>query len=134
MSAVEKLSDIQEKNKSMICLGLDLDPKRMPPDYTKNIKGMYDFVMDIIDATSDSVCAYKPNMAFYENKGPEGISLLTSIVEHMPEDVVLIIDGKRGDIGNTASFYAEALYKQLKADWVTLNPYMGNDAMRPFLE
>ncbi len=134
MSAVEKLSDIQEKNKSMICLGLDLDPKRMPPDYTKNIKGMYDFVMDIIDATSDMVCAYKPNMAFYENKGPEGISLLTSIVEHMPEDVVLIIDGKRGDIGNTASFYAEALYKQLKADWVTLNPYMGYDAMRPFLE
>ena len=90
MSAVEKLKNIQDKNKSMICLGLDLDAKRMPPDYTKNIKGMYDFVMDIIEATSDMVCAYKPNMAFYENKGPEGISLLTSIVEHMPEDVVII--------------------------------------------
>ncbi len=134
MSAVDKLQEIQDKNKSMICLGLDLDPKRMPPEFAKNIKGMYDFVMKIVEATSDMVCAYKPNMAFYENKGPEGISLLTSIVEHMPEDVVLILDGKRGDIGNTASFYAEALYQRFRADWVTLSPYMGYDSMRPFLE
>ncbi|MEW6412508.1 MAG: orotidine-5'-phosphate decarboxylase [Candidatus Zixiibacteriota bacterium] len=134
MSAVDKLRSIQDKNKSMICLGLDLDPKRMPPEFTKSIKGMYDFVMQIVEATSDMVCAYKPNMAFYENKGPEGISLLTSVVQHMPEDVVLILDGKRGDIGNTASFYAEALYQRFRADWVTLSPYMGYDSMRPFLE
>ncbi|UCG61768.1 MAG: orotidine-5'-phosphate decarboxylase [Candidatus Zixiibacteriota bacterium] len=134
MSAVEKLQQIQSKNKSIICLGLDLDPKRMPQDYTKSIKAMYDFVMTIIEATSDMVCAYKPNLAFYENKGAEGMSLLTSIVEHMPEEVVIILDGKRGDIGNTASFYAEAMYRQWKADWVTLSPYMGYDSMRPFLE
>lgn len=134
MSAVEKLKEIQDKNKSMICLGLDLDPKRMPVEYTKSTKGMYDFVMEIIEATSDMVCAYKPNLAFYENRGAEGISLLTSIVEHMPEEVVIILDGKRGDIGNTASFYAEAMYRRWKADWVTLSPYMGYDSMRPFLE
>ncbi len=134
MSAVDKLEEIQGKNKSIICLGLDLDPRRMPPEYTKSIKGMYDFVTEIIEATKDMVCAYKPNMAFYENKGAEGISLLTSIAEHMPEDVVVILDGKRGDIGNTASFYAEAMYRKWKADWVTLSPYMGYDSMRPFLE
>ncbi len=134
MSAVEKLQQIQSKNKSIICLGLDLDPKKMPPDHTKSIKGMYDFVMTIIEATKDMVCAYKPNLAFYENRGAEGISLLTSIVEHVPEEVVLIMDGKRGDIGNTASFYAEAMYRRWRADWVTLSPYMGYDSMRPFLE
>ncbi len=134
MSAVEKLRNKQEKNKSLICLGLDLDPKRMPADYAKSIKGMYEFTMRIVEATSDLVCAYKPNMAFFENRGPEGLSLLRSIIERMPEDMPVIIDGKRGDIGNTASFYAEALYDKLKADWVTLNPYMGYDSMRPFLE
>ncbi len=134
MAAVEKLQNKQEKNRSMICLGLDLDPKRMPPDNAKSIKGMYDFAMRIVDATSDLVCAYKPNMAFFENRGPEGLSLLKSVVERIPEDMPIIIDGKRGDIGNTASFYAEALYDKLRADWVTLNPYMGYDSMRPFLE
>ncbi|UCE23605.1 MAG: orotidine-5'-phosphate decarboxylase [Candidatus Zixiibacteriota bacterium] len=134
MSAVEKLEEIQGKNKSIICLGLDLDPRRMPTEFTKSIKGMYDFVMEIVEATKDMVCAYKPNLAFYENKGAEGISLLTSIAEHMPEEVVVILDGKRGDIGNTASFYAEAMYQKWKADWVTLSPYMGYDSMRPFLE
>jgi len=134
MSAVDKLKKIQEKNKSMICLGLDLDPKRMPPDSGKSIKTMFDFALRIIDQTSDMVCAYKPNMAFYESRGPEGLSLLRSIVERMPEDMPVIIDGKRADIGNTASHYAEALYEKLNATWVTLNPYMGYDSMRPFLE
>ncbi|UCD64802.1 MAG: orotidine-5'-phosphate decarboxylase [Candidatus Zixiibacteriota bacterium] len=134
MSAVDKLTQAQDKNKSIICLGLDLDPRRMPAELSRSIKGMYDFTMKIIDATRDMVCAYKPNLAFYENKGPEGFSLLRSIVEHVPEDIVVILDGKRGDIGNTASFYAEALFKKLGADWVTLSPYMGYDSMRPFLE
>ncbi len=134
MNAVDKLKKIQEKNKSMICLGLDLDPKRMPPDYAKSIKTMYDFALRIIDQTSDFVCAYKPNLAFYESLGPEGLSLLRSIVERIPEEIPVVLDGKRADIGNTASHYAEALYGKLNASWVTLNPYMGYDSMRPFLE
>lgn len=134
MSALDRLKKIQEKNKSMICLGLDLDPKRMPPDYIKSIKGMYDFALRIIEETSDHVCAYKPNMAFYESRGPEGLSLLKSIIDRIPEDIPVILDGKRSDIGNTASHYAEALYDRLNASWVTLNPYMGYDSMRPFLE
>lgn len=134
MSVVRELEKIQAKNKSMICVGLDLDPKRMPAAYTKSIKGMYDFANRIIEATSDLVCAYKPNLAFFESLGPDGLSLLKQIVNRIPDGIPVILDAKRGDIGNTASHYAQALYEKLGAHWVTLNPYMGYDSLRPFLE
>ncbi|HDL00777.1 MAG TPA: orotidine-5'-phosphate decarboxylase [candidate division Zixibacteria bacterium] len=134
MSAVEKLNAVQEKNNSYICLGLDLDPKKMPPDSTLSIKSMYGFAMNIVEATKDHVCAYKPNLAFYEHLGHEGLSLLESIVKRIPDNIPIILDCKRGDIGNTASFYAEAMFEKMNADWVTLSPYMGYDSMRPFLE
>lgn len=134
MSALNKLQHIQQTNKSMICLGLDLDPKKMPSEYASSVKGMFEFAHRIIDATSDIVCAYKPNMAFFEAFGPEGFSLLRLIVQRIPENVLIILDGKRGDIGNTSQFYADSMYNIFRADWVTINPYMGYDSMRPFLE
>ena len=134
MSALKKLLDCQQNNKSIICLGLDLDPKRMPPEHTGSIKAMYDFAQRIIEATNDKVCAYKPNLAFYESLGHEGISLLRLIIERIPPEIPIILDGKRGDISNTASHYAHFLFEILKGDWVTLNPYMGYDSMRPFFE
>jgi len=134
MSALKNLQKIQQKNRSMICLGLDLDPKKMPQEYANSMKGMFDFAHRIIDATADQVCAYKPNLAFYEAMGPEGLSLLKLIRERIPEEIPVIMDGKRGDIGNTASYYADALYGRFGADWVTLSPYMGYDSLRPFLE
>jgi orotidine-5'-phosphate decarboxylase len=106
----------------------------MPPNYSKTGKGMFDFAVRIIDATADLVCAYKPNLAFYESLGAEGISLLKQILARIPRETPVILDGKRGDIGNTAAHYADALFSRLKADWVTLNPYMGYDSLRPFLE
>ncbi len=134
MSAVRNLQKIQQKNRSMICLGLDLDPKKMPSEYSGSAKGLFDFAHRIIDATADLVCAYKPNMAFYESLGPDGLSLLKVIRDRIPEDIPVIMDGKRGDIGNTAQYYAEAMFDRYRADWVTLNPYMGYDSLRPFLE
>ncbi|MEA2031545.1 MAG: orotidine-5'-phosphate decarboxylase [candidate division Zixibacteria bacterium] len=134
MNAPDKLLKAQSKNNSLICLGLDLDPKRMPKEYTNDTKGMFSFAIKIIEATSDVVCAYKPNLAFYESFGRDGMSLLRMITERIPSDVPVIVDGKRGDIGNTAAHYAQAIFEGLKADWVTLNPYMGYDSMRPFLE
>ena len=134
MNALDKILKAQSKNNSMICVGLDLDPKRMPADYSKNTKGMFDFAMQIIESTADQVAAYKPNIAFYESLGGEGISLLGQIVKRIPKDIPVILDAKRGDIGNTASHYAEAIFGQMDADWVTLNPYMGYDSLRPFLE
>jgi len=134
MSAASKLKEIQEQKKTMICVGLDLDRKKIPSEYASNIKGMYDFAVQIIEATSDVVAAYKPNLAFYEELGADGLSLLRKIIEKVPDDTVVIADAKRGDIGNTASHYASAIFDYLMADWVTLNPYMGYDSMRPFLE
>ncbi len=129
-----KIKEIQEKNNSMICVGLDLDRKKMPNEFSGSIKGMYDFAMQIIDATKDVVAAYKPNLAFYEELGGEGFSLLEKIISRIPDDIVVIADAKLGDIGNTASHYASAVFDKLKADWVTLNPYMGYDSIRPFLD
>ncbi len=134
MSVLKNLQKIQQKNRSLICLGLDLDRKKMPADYAGSIKGMFDYAHRIIDATSDLVCAYKPNLAFYESLGPEGLSLLRLIRDRIPEEIPVILDGKRGDIGNTATYYAESLFGHFRADWVTLNPYMGYDSLRPFLE
>lgn len=134
MKALDKLLKAQEENNSMICLGLDLDPKHMPSDYTKDSKGIFDFAQKIVNATSDKVCAYKPNLAFYESFGTDGISILKMIIDRIPENIPVILDAKRGDIGNTASHYAHALFDLLGADWVTMNPYMGYDSLRPFLE
>jgi orotidine-5'-phosphate decarboxylase len=134
MGALAKLHEAQSKNKSIICLGLDPDPRKIPGDFGRTTKGMFDFMMRIIDATSDVVCAYKPNAAFFESLGTEGWSLLKLVCDRIPEDVPLIVDAKRGDIGNTAEHYATAIFDRLHADWVTLNPYMGYDSLRPFLD
>jgi len=134
MIAVEKLQKAQQTNRSHICLGLDLDPKKMPSDYAGTLKGMFEFAHRIIDATADQVCAYKPNLAFYENHGPDGLALLQLIVDRIPDHIPVILDGKRNDIGNTATQYASALFDRYHADWVTINPYLGYDSMRPFLE
>jgi orotidine-5'-phosphate decarboxylase len=134
MSAASELKKVQEKNKSMLCVGLDLDRKKVPTAYATSIKGLYDFALRVIDATSDIVSAYKPNLAFFEELGPEGFSLLEKINNHIPDGVPVILDGKLGDIGNTASHYASAMFERFGADWVTVNPYMGYDSIRPFLE
>ncbi len=134
MSALGELQKIQSKTKSLNCHGLDLDQKRMPSDFSKTPKSMFDFACRIIEATSDLICAYKPNLAFYESLGPEGLSLLLHIINRIPDGVPIILDAKRGDIGHTSAYYAEALFERFKANWVTLNPYMGYDSLRPFLE
>lgn len=132
MAAPEKLLAAQETNKSLICLGLDLDPKKMPGDFGNSSKGMFEFAHRVIDATSDQVCAYKPNLAFFESLGSEGISLLRLLIERIPPAIPVIVDGKRGDIANTAAAYAQFIFDYLKGDWATVNPYMGQDSLTPF--
>ncbi len=134
MSALKKLEAAVENHKSLLCVGLDLDAKKMPSGMGETITGMAQFAIRIIKATSDIVAAYKPNLAFYEAMGPDGLSLLKLICGRIPDDTLIILDGKRGDIGNSAGFYAHALYELYRADWVTVNPYMGYDSLRPFLE
>jgi len=134
MSPSNDIKEIQEKNSSMLCVGLDIDQKKVPQEYASSIKGLYDFAVKIIDATKDIVCAYKPNLAFFEELGPDGISLLEKIIARIPDELIVIADCKRGDIGNTATHYAAAMFERFKADWVTINPYLGYDSIRPFLD
>ncbi|MDP2729280.1 MAG: orotidine-5'-phosphate decarboxylase [Dehalococcoidales bacterium] len=129
MNFIEKLAGAARKNKSLLCVGLDPDPKLMPAK-----TGVVEFNKAIIEATSDLVCAYKPNFAFYEALGTEGIDALKRTAEYIPEDIPIIADAKRGDIGNTAKAYAQALFEVFNFDAATVNPYLGFDSIEPFLQ
>jgi orotidine-5'-phosphate decarboxylase len=96
--------------------------------------GVYEFNRAIIDATSDLVCAYKPNFAFYEALGDEGIAALKATIKYVPSSIPVIGDAKRGDIGNTSKAYATALFEVFGLDAATLSPYLGFDGVEPFLQ
>lgn len=117
---------------SFLCVGLDPDPEKIPQCFGDGVNGMETFCKAIIDVTSKHAVAFKPNLAFFEQYGAEGWSALSRIIAHMPEDVLCIADAKRGDIGNTASKYAKAMFDGLGADAVTIAPYMGRDSVEPF--
>jgi len=134
MKFFEKLLNVSRKNNSLVCVGLDTDLKKIPKFLLEEKDPIFAFNQRIIDSTSDLVCAYKPNMAFYEACGSKGWDALKKTCEYIPEQIPIIIDAKRGDIGNTAKMYAKAFFEGLKADAVTVNPYMGKDAILPFLE
>jgi len=124
----EKLANATHKNKSLLCIGLDPDPKLMP----KNT-GVLEFNQAIIEATSDLVCAYKLNLAFYEALD-EGLDALKLTIKFIPDDIPVIGDAKRGDIGNTAEAYAKAIFTNLDCDATTVNPYLGFDSVEPFIQ
>lgn len=129
MNFTEKLVSAIRRNKSLLCVGLDPDPALMPDKV-----GIFEFNRAIIDATADLVCAYKPNMAFYEALGNAGLDALKRTVDYIPEGIPVIGDAKRGDIGNTAKAYARALFDILNFDATTVNPYLGFDSIEPFIE
>ncbi|MDD5399265.1 MAG: orotidine-5'-phosphate decarboxylase [Dehalococcoidia bacterium] len=128
MEFVSRLLDASRRNRSLLCVGLDPDPSKLP------VKDVFEFNRAIIDATSDLVCCYKPNLAFYEAMGIRGLQALKKTVAYIPRDIPVIGDAKRGDIGNTAAAYARALFDYYKFDAVTVNPYLGYDSIKPFLD
>jgi len=134
MRFTEKLLAASKKNDSLLCVGLDTDISRLPKHLLKSDNPVLGFNRAIIEATADLVCAYKPNTAFYEAMGADGWRVLKQTIEAIPSHIPVIVDAKRGDIGNTARMYAQAFYRGLGADAVTVNPYMGFDALKPFLE
>jgi orotidine-5'-phosphate decarboxylase len=129
MGFLEKLLKAARTNESLLCVGLDPDPELMPAGM-----GVLEFNRAIVDATSDLVCAYKPNLAFYEALGTEGLRALEKTVTHIPDTIPVIGDAKRGDIGSTARAYARALFETLGFDAATVNPYLGYDSLEPFIE
>jgi orotidine-5'-phosphate decarboxylase len=134
MNFKEKLIKAALKNRSWLCVGLDPDINKLPSNITRSLSGIEEFLKAVIDATDDLICAYKPNSAFYEQFGAEGISLLKEIISYIPDHIPVILDAKRGDIGNTSKMYAAAAFDYLKADAITVNPYMGYDSIGPFLD
>ncbi|MCR4406410.1 MAG: orotidine-5'-phosphate decarboxylase [Anaerolineae bacterium] len=126
MGFYEKLNATIERNDSLLCVGLDPRPEQIPAG------SVLDFNRRIIDATHDLVCAYKPNLAFYEALGPPGLEVLQCTIACVPAGIPVILDAKRGDIGSTAEAYARASFETWGADAVTVNPYMGRDAVEPF--
>ena len=133
-SFIKKLSNIVQKNNSLLCIGLDPDPDKFPEEIKGTEHDIITFNRAIIEQTSDLVCAYKLNMAFYEVQGPRGLEALEATMHAIPEDVVVVGDAKRGDIGNTARMYAKSLFEYYRFDAVTVNPYQGRDAIQPFLD
>jgi uridine monophosphate synthetase len=128
-----KLDAAIDRNGSLLCIGLDPREDRLPPGTDMKAR-LTDWGKSIIDQTADQVCCYKPNFAFYEQAGVAGLQALQDTIRYVPEDIPVLLDVKRGDIGSTASAYAAAAYDIWGADAVTLNPYMGEDGVRPFLE
>jgi orotidine 5'-phosphate decarboxylase subfamily 2 len=133
MKFYQRIRRIQKRNDSLLCIGLDPDPAKMPVHLRKTRDPLYEFSRRIVDATCDLVCAYKINLAFFEASGVRGLKSLERVVASIPRDVLKIGDGKRGDIGNSAERYSESLFREFGFDAVTVNPYMGTDSVAPFL-
>jgi orotidine-5'-phosphate decarboxylase len=134
MTFKDKLLRAAATNRSWLCVGLDPDPAKLPSTVSRDIGGMEIFLKNIIDSTSDLVCAYKPNSAFFEIFGGPGFELLKRIIEYVPDNIPVILDAKRADIGNTSKMYAQAAFDYLGADAITVNPYLGHDSLKPFLD
>lgn len=124
----QRLRDASERSNSLLCVGLDPDPAEL------NGRDIADFCIAIIDATIDLVCAYKPNLAFYEAHGSAGYAALERIVDHVNGRVPVLGDAKRNDIGNSARFYAKGLFETMGFDAVTVNPFLGRDSLQPFFD
>ena len=120
-------------NDSLLCVGLDPRPEQIPADILTEHDPIFAFNRQIVDATRDLVCAYKPNYAFYEACGLEGLRALRRTIDYIGDAVPVILDAKRSDIGSTAAAYARAAFETWGAGAVTVAPYLGSDAVAPFL-
>jgi orotidine-5'-phosphate decarboxylase len=133
MTFSRKIRLVQKKQASLLCIGLDADLALLPRHLGRSSHAVLEFNRRIIDATADLVCAYKLNLAFYELLGAEGWRVMERTLAHIPNGIITIGDGKRGDIGNSSERYARALFDELGFDAVTVSPYMGYDSVEPFL-
>ncbi len=133
MNRQELVAQIRKKQ-SFLCVGLDTDPAKIPAHLQQEEDPVFAFNKAIIDATKDYAVAYKPNIAFYECLGPKGWESLKKTIDYIPKDCFIIADAKRGDIGNTSTYYAKTFFEYLDCDAVTVAPYMGEDSVTPFQE
>ncbi|WP_302944057.1 orotidine-5'-phosphate decarboxylase [Turicimonas muris] len=135
MKFSQMLSSCWEKNDSLLCIGLDPTPARFPEKFKTSSRPIFDFCAEIIDATADLVCAFKPQIAYFSSSSAEQelIDIIDWIHTNHP-GIPVILDAKRGDIGSTAAHYAKEVFERFRADCITLSPYMGKDSVEPYLE
>ena len=131
----EQLANAWRQQDSMLCVGLDPDPKQFPASLKGEGGAILAFCREIVDATADLVCAFKPQIAYFAAHGAE--DQLEQLIDHIHRQhpqVPVILDSKRGDIGSTADQYAIEAFERYQADAVTVNPYMGFDSIEPYLK
>ncbi|MBS1643705.1 MAG: orotidine-5'-phosphate decarboxylase [Bacteroidetes bacterium] len=129
----QQLKTAIQQKKSVLCVGLDTDPTKIPTCLLKEADPVFAFNKAIIDATKDYAVSYKINTAFYEAQGINGWQSLQKTLDYLPQDIFSIADAKRGDIGNTADQYAKTFFNVYPFHSVTVAPYMGEDSISPFL-
>lgn len=132
----QKLEKIIKKNNSLLCIGLDIDLEKIPKFLLNTSDPIFSFNKAIIDCTYDLVCSYKPNIAFYEACGIDGLQSLKKTITYLKshfQEIPIILDAKRGDIENTAKAYAKSVFEYWDVDAVTVYPNLGLDSLLPFL-
>lgn len=139
MTFYDKLTSISKKNDSLVCIGLDTHFEKIPQHLKSKQFPLFEFNREIIDATVDLVCAYKPNIAFYEasQDGLVGLLQLKKTIDYLGKnysEIPIILDAKNADIGNTNEGYVSFAFDYLKADAITLHPYLGREALQPFFD
>lgn len=136
MTAEDLIAQIRDK-KSFLCVGLDTEISKIPAHLRNTEQPLFEFNREIIDSTHDLTVAYKPNTAFYESAGSKGWIQLERTIRYIRDKyprIFIIADAKRGDIGNTSERYADAFFREMDCDAITVAPYMGSDSVQPFLK
>jgi orotidine-5'-phosphate decarboxylase len=133
ISFQEKIKNISQ-TKKFLCVGLDPRVEQLPSGFSKDPKSFVNFCQDMISATGEYAGAFKPNMAYFECFGSQGLDILKKVIDFIPKEKLVILDAKRGDIGETSRAYARMAFEYFNADSITLSPYMGFDSLSPFFE
>jgi len=132
---IERLRQLWDTNNSLVCVGLDPEIERFPPQILDQPSPIFQFNKAIVDATADLVCAYKPQFAHYAAyEAEDQLERTIDYIQSTYPTIPVILDSKRGDVGNTAERYAIEAFERYHADAVTVNPYLGGDSLEPFLK
>jgi orotidine-5'-phosphate decarboxylase len=135
MQFTQLLRQAQTRNNSLLCVGLDPDPARLPTRFANNPRKLGEFCKAIVDATADIACAFKPQIAYFAaHRAEEQLEDLIQHIHHHAPGVPVVLDAKRGDIGSTAEQYAAEAFVRYEADALTLSPFMGFDSIEPYLK
>ena len=134
MKFIDQLTSAWQTNDSLLCVGLDPDPAKFPAHLRGRPDAIFEFCSAIVDATADLACSFKPQIAYFAaNRAEDQLEALIARIHERHPGIPVILDAKRGDIGNTAEQYAIEVFERYKADAVTINPYMGRDTVEPWL-